>query len=167
MEPFTPCNDDQTPDTAEMAHEMLAKVLCLMDADLSISVSERDGRPLLSLTGKDEGIVIGRHGETLRALQMLISTMVQRRIQDGRRADLLLDVDDYLLRRQLSLTETALDLAEQAVSNDRAVRAKPMNAQDRRAIHIALRDDPRVTTHSDGTEEQRHVVISPDRDVTF
>lgn len=150
--------------TTEMAQEMLSEILRLMDAEVDITIGEREGRLLLSLTGEDEGMLIGRHGETLRALQQLLSTMIHRQNRGGERTEVILDVDDYLLRRQDSLAETAVELAERALDEDRPIHAKPMDARDRRAMHVALREDPRVQTHSDGEDDDRHVVIVPTSD---
>lgn len=148
------------PDLARVAADFLEQLLRRMDVDVELTEGERDGVPLLSLRGPDEGLLIGRHGETLQALQSLLSTMLGRRFRD-QDAEAVVDIDDYLLRRAEQLRETALALAERAVADGQAVHAKPMSARDRRVLHVTLRDDPRVSTHSAGEDEDRHVVIVP------
>jgi len=116
---------------------------------------------LLDLQGQDLGMLIGRRGETLDALQYLTRLMVNHRLQ--RRSSLSLDVESYKSRREISLRRLAERMAAQARDLGRTVTLEPMPANERRIIHMALQDDKSVRTESVGEGDRRKVTIIPNR----
>ncbi len=123
-------------------------------------VEEGEVLPLvLDVTGKDLGILIGRRGETLQALQFLTRLMFSKRL--SRWEPVVVDVESYRARRRRSLRRLALRMAERAASSQRLVVLEAMPPYERRIIHLALRDHLEVTTESTGEGEHRRVTIVP------
>ena len=122
---------------------------------------ERGEEPPLvfDVTGKDLGILIGRRNETLQALQFMLRLMVSKEL--GSWQPLVVDVESYRARRRQSLRNMAQRMADRAVANQERVVLEAMPAYERRIIHIALRDNPSVTTQSIGHEKNRKVTILP------
>jgi len=151
----------------QVGREVLAELLEMMgirasvESVLSYDLAEEDQPPaiVLNITGEDLGILIGRRGETLRALQYLVRLMVSHRIKHW--ANLVVDVESYLIRRRSALESLALRVAEQVAKTGRAQALEPMPAYERRVIHVALRKHPGVTTKSVGEGERRKVTIIP------
>ena len=123
--------------------------------------SSTDGGPIqLSLSGSDSGMIIGRRGQTLDALEHLVNRVVFRDDTDhGVRVSL--DVEGYRQRRQESLEQLALRLAAKARVTGRLVTLNPMSARDRRIVHLTLQSDPSVNTRSEGEGHYRKLVIVP------
>ena len=120
------------------------------------------GGPVIDLEGEDSGLLIGRRGQTLAALQFLVNMIVRKEFGDGVRV--VLDVEHYRQRREASLRDMATKVASRVVQSSRSVTLEPMNAADRRIVHTALTDYVGVTTESSGMGEDRKVTISPARD---
>ncbi len=118
-----------------------------------------DGELILDITGDDLAVLIGRHGKTLDALQFLVSAITVRTI--GFRYPVVVDVEGYKSRQRQKLESIARSSANRAVSQHRNVKMRPMTPYERRLVHIALRDDERVETASEGEGSARHVVIIP------
>jgi spoIIIJ-associated protein len=114
---------------------------------------------VLDVTGKDLGILIGRRGETLQALQFLTRLMLSKRL--SRWEPVVVDVESYRARRRRSLRRLALRMAERAASSQRLVVLEAMPPHERRILHLALRDNLEVTTESTGEGEHRQVTIVP------
>lgn len=114
---------------------------------------------LVEVTGDDLSILIGKRSETLNALQYISSLIVGKKL--GKWIPLLIDVEGYRHRREKQLTQIALRMAEQVTSTGRRQSLEPMPANERRVVHLALRDHPEVTTESSGEEPFRKVVILP------
>lgn len=119
-----------------------------------------DGEGNVNLTGEDAGIVIGRYGETLKAVEF-VTNIVLREKQPERR--IRLDSDGYRMRRQESVEKVALAAAREAQRKGRPVRLEPMSSWERRIVHITLKERSDVETSSVGTEPMRRVVVSPCR----
>jgi spoIIIJ-associated protein len=115
----------------------------------------------LRISSEAGGLLIGRHGQTLDALEYLLNRLVERRDERIRR--ILLDTEGYRERRRRELIETARRLAARVRETGRPVAMNPSNARERRIVHLALADDARLSTRSDGEGPFRHVVISPRR----
>ena len=111
----------------------------------------------LEIEGEDSGLLIGRRGETLRALQFITNLLVGRRAE----GHVVLDVEGYRERRYASLRTLATRVAERVVSTGQSVTLEPMAANERRIIHITLADNSRVATESTGMGEQRKITVSP------
>jgi spoIIIJ-associated protein len=118
-----------------------------------------DGELILDITGDDLAVLIGRHGRTLESLQFLISVITSRTI--GFRYPIVVDVEGYKNRQRQKLEDIAESAAYRAVSQDKEIRLRPMTPYERRIVHITLRDNPDVETHSEGEGRGRRVVVTP------
>ena len=125
-------------------------------ADIAVSDSEENLRMVLS--GENMSILIGRRGETLDALQYLTSLNVNRGREDYLRVTL--DTENYRAKREEALRKLAVRMANRAKKSGRRVALEPMNPNERRILHSALQNDPEVTTHSEGEEPYRRVIIT-------
>lgn len=128
--------------------------------EITIDEYEGDeGELILDITGDDLAVLIGRHGRNLDALQFMVSTITMRKL--GMRYPLVIDVEGYKNRQRSKLESIAQSTANRAAHSGRSVKMRPMTPYERRIIHIALRDDDRVTTCSEGEGPARHVVVFP------
>ena len=132
-----------------------------VEANLVPELADEGEEPpvVLNITGDDLGILIGRRGETLRALQYLIRLMVSHQTKHW--TNLVIDVEKYRVRRRQTLESLAQRVAEKVAREGRAQALEPMPAYERRLVHIALRKNPDVTTRSVGEGERRKVTIIP------
>lgn len=147
-------------DAGESARMVLSETLRLMGITATVDVS-RSPDPTVPITlnieGDDLGVLIGRRGQALSALQYLVRLMVAERQKKW--ISINVDVDWYKKRHYESLKKLALRLAEQVSRRRRAVTMEPMPPDERRIVHMTLADNPDVTTESSGEGEGRHVVI--------
>ncbi|MCR4611740.1 MAG: KH domain-containing protein, partial [Lachnospiraceae bacterium] len=111
------------------------------------------------LKGPEMGVIIGKRGQTLDSLQYLTSLAVNRKVENHTR--IKIDTEDYRNRRKATLENLAKNTAYKAKRNKSSVSLEAMNPYERRIIHSALQDDKYVTTHSEGEEPYRHVVVVP------
>ncbi len=132
-----------------------------IDIEAQIEMKEDGERIHLNIRGDGGGLLIGRKGQTLDALEYLINKMVHKN-QEGKKR-IVVDTENYRTRREESLVKLAQRLAEKARKLGRPVAISPMNAHDRRIIHLALQNDRSLRTRSTGTGLYRKVVISPDK----
>ena len=151
--------DEQLDTNADVAISILRSILGYFDAsDSSIDEYEGDeGELILDVTAPDLAVLIGRHGRTLDALQVMFSLLVSRKL--GFRYPVVVDVEGYKSRRQDKVASMAQSAAERAIRTHKSVSLPPMNAYERRLVHIALRGNDAVDTHSEGSDPDRHVVI--------
>ena len=120
------------------------------------------GGPVIDLAGEDSGLLIGRRGQTLQALQFLVTLIVRR--QMGEDVRVVLDVENYRQRRETSLRDMAAKVASRVAQTNRSITLEPMSPADRRIIHTSLAQHPGVRTESAGEGENRKVTIMPRRD---
>jgi spoIIIJ-associated protein len=120
------------------------------------------GGPVIDLAGEDSGLLIGRRGQTLQALQFLVTLIVRRRL--GEDVRVVLDVENYRQRRETSLRDMAAKVASRVAQTNRSITLEPMPPADRRIIHTSLAENPEVRTESAGEGENRKVTIMPRRD---
>ena len=113
----------------------------------------------LEIKGDGSGILIGRHGQTLDALEYIVNRILARRIKDA--APISLETESYRARRRQQLHRMALSMGEKAKREKKPVRLEPMPPRDRRVIHLALKDDPMITTRSAGEGVMRAIEILP------
>jgi spoIIIJ-associated protein len=118
------------------------------------------GGPSIDITGEDSGLLIGRRGETLRALQFLVNLIIRNSLKEDA-VRVVLDIERYKERRNNSLMDMALRVADKVAGTGRAVSLEPMSAAERRVVHMALAEHPRVSTESTGLGDSRKVVIAP------
>jgi len=145
-------------DRGEMAKEFVAGLLSRMGLEVAIEVRPRGDVLCLDIVGNDMGLLIGRHGDTLRALEFL--TNLASGSGGGEIKRILVDVSGYRKRRERELEEMARMMARRVVRTGKSVASQALDARDRRVIHLALQDDPDVVTHSEGEEPFRRVVVS-------
>ena len=149
---------DAIADTAIAALQDILKYFNV--GEVTIDEYEGDeGELILNITGDDLAILIGRHGRTLDALQFVVSAITVRSM--GFRYPVIVDVEGYKSRQREKLESIARSTANKAASQHRSVKMRPMTPYERRIVHIALRDDDRVDTASEGEGSARHVVVVP------
>ena len=141
------------------AREFLQKVFNAMKIDVVMEkfVNKNDGSVTFKLHGADMGILIGKHGQTLDSLQYLTNLVANK--NSAERVRVIIDVEDYRDRRIETLNRLAYRLADKVKRSGERVALEPMNPHERKIIHMALQNDRRVTTLSEGDEPYRHVVI--------
>ena len=160
-------DEDESEEEVESAVEVLEKLLSLLGVDATVRVRQPetpgDGvalvRTVLDISGDDLGILIGRRGETLSSLQYVVNLMVGRKLKT--RTSFGVDVAGYRRRREDSLKNLALHMAERVRSSGQIMTLEPMPPNERRIVHLALAQDASVITESIGEGENRKVVIRP------
>lgn len=142
-----------------IAKKKLNAMLSAMKIDYQIDRVEYDnGVVRINVTGKDMGLLIGRKGETLNAVQFLLGMMVNKELEE--RVRVIVDVEDYRLKKEESLVNLARRLSERVKKTQRSIVMRPMTPQERRIVHTTLQGDPQIVTFSQGEEPNRKVVIS-------
>lgn len=141
------------------AKEVLETLLGYLGLSAEITVTEDDESAVLNISSEQRDDVVGRDGELLAALQFLVNKIVNR-FPDDRKL-IVVDAEGFRDQRQDSLKQLGLELAQKAMATQRAVRLSPMSAQDRRIVHLTLRDHQDVSTRSEGMGSMRRLVIIP------
>ncbi|MFO8061196.1 MAG: RNA-binding cell elongation regulator Jag/EloR [Bacillota bacterium] len=139
--------------------EFVRELLSYINEDAEVTASESDQVIACEIEGDDLGLIIGRHGATLNALQYLANVAAGRSSSDRR--PVVLDAGNYRQRRKRNLTEMAERMALRAAKTGRSVRMEPLPPHERKIIHVSLQDHPQVTTESQGQDPHRYVVITP------
>ena len=140
------------------AYEFLSNVTRMMGVDVEIRMLEEENHITVEMTGDTLGVLIGRRGETMDALQYLTSLNVNKDKDEYTRVSL--DVEHYRAKREETLRKLALRMANRARKSGRRVVLEPMNPYERRVLHSALQNNPYVQTHSEGEEPYRRVIIT-------
>ena len=157
--PVVPAEQKDPATAAGRAQGFLQELTQLMGVEVSVDVNtDEEGNVRVNMQGDSQGILIGRRGETLDALQYLTSLQVNK--GRGEYIRVTLDTEGYRARREEALIRLANRMANRAVKTGRRVSMEPMNPYERRILHSALQGNPAVTTHSEGEEPNRHVVIT-------
>jgi len=147
------------PQTIEACEKFLQDVLKTMGMEVILTSSiDEDGSLSINMEGEDMGILIGKRGQTLDSLQYL-TNRVANKMQDGY-VRVKLDTENYRQRRKDTLENLAKNIAHKVKRNKKAVSLEPMNPYERRIIHSALQNDKYVSTHSEGEEPYRRVVVT-------
>lgn len=144
---------------ARRTNHLLKNIFKAMDIPVDVAIKEHDQMLQVSLEGPDLGVLIGRRGETLDALQYLINLAINKNQEQRRKV--ILDVEGYRNRREETLQKLAMRLADKAKMRGRSVVLEPMNSQERRIIHTALQGRDDIYTFSEGEEPFRKIIISP------
>ena len=129
-----------------------------ISVELEIDAPEEEGPVTINLRGEDLGILIGKHGQTLDALQYLTNLAANRDAEE--KMKFVIDVEEYRRRRAETLTRLAQRLASKVKRMGEPVVLEPMTPHERKIIHMALQDDRRISTYSEGEEPNRKVVIA-------
>jgi len=144
---------------AEIARGLVEGLLKHMGVRAQVTVRPATEPITLDISGRDLGALIGWRGETLRALQSVTNVMVGRHLDEGER--IIVDVERYRQHREHTVREIAMRAARQVKMTGDAITLDAMQAFERRAIHLALQDDPDVGSSSIGEEPDRRVVVGP------
>jgi spoIIIJ-associated protein len=150
-EPATP------EEVAEVAQEFVDGLLSAMGLEAEVKSSVEGDSAFVDVAGESLGVLIGRRGQTLDALQELARTAVQRRLRS--RVRLLVDVEGYRARRRTSLAEYAKQIAERAKQRGTEIELEPMNSFERKIVHDAVAEVEGATSFSEGEEPARKVVV--------
>ena len=159
-------NEGKSDGTASgVAIEALNNILAKAGVNVASTIRTTNdpdvGGPIIDLNGEDSGLLIGRRGQTLQSLQFIVNLIVRSELGEGTRV--VLDVERYRQRREASLRDMAVKVAERVTQTGRSITLEPMSAADRRIIHLSLSESPSVTTESVGFGDDRKVSIFPKR----
>jgi spoIIIJ-associated protein len=141
----------------ELAQGFLKDVFEKMGIDADLDLKEDDDSMLINISGKDSGIIIGRRGETLDALQYLTSLVVNKEKENYKRVTI--DIENYRQKREETLVKLANRLANKVLKYKKSITLEPMNPYERKIIHSTLQDHRDIETYSIGDEPNRKVVI--------
>ena len=143
----------------EALEELLEEIVDGLGLEVGVEVDEKQGVLVGRLTGGDVGLFIGRRGQTIDAVQHL----AQRIVFQGEPVDtrIIIDADGYRERRAQTLRDEADEAADEALRSNGAVELAPMSAMERRIVHEYLRDRGDVSTHSEGEEPERYLIVAP------
>jgi spoIIIJ-associated protein len=144
---------------AERAKEILTEILKHVDLPTVIETEAREDYVYMNIISNGSGLLIGKRGKTLNALQYLVTKILHREV--GENVSVVLDTENYRSKREENLTELAQQLSEKVKKSHRPLTTGPMNSQDRRVIHLALKEDQEVRTKSKGEGNLRRVIIYP------
>jgi spoIIIJ-associated protein len=150
--------EDETP-AARRLRELMEQVLDATGVRGQVVIDQRDRELVATVTGDDLGILIGRHGQTIDALQYLANAVMHRRGED---VEVVVDAQGYRERRARMLHDVAVKAAAEAKRTGKPVELEPMTSVERKIIHLRLKEFAGVRTESDGAEPNRHVVVLPD-----
>ena len=144
-------NEGKSDGTASgVAIEALNNILAKAGVNVASTIRTTNdpdvGGPIIDLNGEDSGLLIGRRGQTLQSLQFIVNLIVRSELGEGTRV--VLDVERYRQRREASLRDMAVKVAERVTQTGRSITLEPMSAADRRIIHLSLSESPSVTTES-------------------
>lgn len=144
-------------DPIQEAKSFLLDVLHNMNIQADVLIQKRSDYLIFEIVGEDLGIVIGRRGQTLESLQLLVNTVANRYSESFIR--ILLDAENYRQKRKVTLEQLADRLAEKVLRTGQQVKLEPMNSQERKIIHSRLQDRTKISTYSEGKDPHRYIVI--------
>lgn len=143
-----------------MSREFLGKIIESMDLEASIDIKHEDNKLIIDIVGidpEDKGIIIGKRGNTLDAIQYLLSIFINKDEEEYTRVTI--DIEGYREKRENTLVRLAQRMAQKAITSKIKVKLEPMNPYERRIIHFTLQDYKEITTYSEGKDPFRRVVI--------
>jgi spoIIIJ-associated protein len=155
--PAEPVDDSER---AAEVREVVERILDAIGVQARIDITETDETLTATIVGRELGLAIGKHGQTIDAIQYLANAVVWRGRGEERKA-VVVDAAGYRARREATLESLANRSAERAISSGRSVELDPMTAVERKVVHLALKETDGVVTRSEGTEPNRFVVIDP------
>ncbi|MDD5204485.1 MAG: protein jag [Desulfobacterales bacterium] len=149
------------PDDVAFAQKTLSRILELIPLEATVSAEHGNGKIILLIEGDSSGLLIGRKGKTLDALQFIVNKIVNKALD--RKISVVIDSENYRKRREEILTQMALRMGDKAKRIKKPVTTSPLNPHERRIIHLALKEDDRLDTKSRGDGLMKRVVIIPKR----
>jgi spoIIIJ-associated protein len=148
----------EEPEAATLVREVITRITSGLGISCRLEIVEQEDSLLATCTGRDLGLLIGRHGQTIDAIQYLCNAILAR---EGAGVSVVVDAAGYRARREATLASLATGAAEQAIRTGERVELEPMTAVERKIVHVSLQDYPGVETASEGTEPNRFVVVVP------
>jgi spoIIIJ-associated protein len=151
--------ETEQEDVVKVAQEALEKILTLIPIEAAVKAGQAENRIILSIVGDRSGLLIGRKGKTLDALQFIVNKIVNKALD--KKVDVVIDSEGYRQRREDSLTQIARKMGDKAKKTKKAVTTAPLNPHDRRIIHLTIKEDQELETRSRGEGVMKRVVIIP------
>lgn len=151
---------DDSVDIGEITKEILLTILGKMGIDGKVrDIKEGENKVYIELESSRSGLIIGKRGKTLEALQFLVNLMVNHQMNSDKKV--ILDIESYRAKREKALRKLSREMAMKVIKTGKPLTLEPMNPFERRLIHLTLQNDTRVTTKSEGQGVYRKVKISP------
>lgn len=162
----TTLDEGKAREIGSEARTCLSWILEGMGMDAEVELFHRDGQILLNVfCGEDSNLLIGRKGQTLEALQTLVTRITARKFPEaGGPVRILVDIEGYRERRRTNLVDMALRVAEEVRESGEEAALEPLNSYERYLVHSALKDEPGIATRSEGDGTVKQIVISPSED---
>ncbi|MBW2205865.1 MAG: protein jag [Deltaproteobacteria bacterium] len=151
--------EDGTDDGIQLAKDALENILARIPVEASVQAEPNDGKIILDIDGDKSGLLIGRKGKTLDALQFIVNKIVNKAME--RKMHVVVDSENYRKRREESLTQLALKIGDKAKRIKKPVATNPLNPHDRRIIHLTLKEDDALDTKSRGDGLLKKVLVIP------
>jgi len=147
----------------EKAQTILEKIInfIIEDGEIQAINNEDADTIVLGIKTSNPGVLIGRHGHTLDALQYIVNIIANKEIEEGERKKIIIDIEGYKERREEIVSKYAREKAEIVKKTGKKIALCYMNAVERRIVHIVLQEEPLLGTYSEGTEPFRRVIIAP------
>jgi len=152
---------DEESDQAGEARSLVARIVETIGVDAEVVAREEAEAIVVTCAGPDVGLLIGRHGQTIDAIQYLLNAVAWRAHRDGRK-EVVVDAAGYRARRKATLETLAIRVADRVRDSGEREELEPMTAVERKVVHLHLKDVAGVGTTSEGTEPNRYVVVVPD-----
>jgi spoIIIJ-associated protein len=143
---------------AALVRDLIVRITSALGISCRLEITEHAGSLVATCSGRDLGLLIGRHGQTIDAIQYLCNAILTR---EGAGVSVVVDAAGYRARREATLSSLATSAAEQALRTGERVELEPMTAVERKIVHVSLQDFAGVETTSEGTEPNRFVVVLP------
>lgn len=144
--------------------DYIKKIYACMDIDVEVEVTGREDTLLVDIKGEESSVLIGRHAESLDALQTIVNIVLTK--ETGEHTRVILDIENYRSRREESLISYAKKMAQKVINRRRSIKLDPMNPYERRIIHSALQENDKITTFSEGEDPNRRIVLALKRGVS-
>ena len=145
-------------EAAALVRDLISRTTAALGIACRVELSEAEDTLVATCSGRDLGLLIGRHGQTIDAIQYLCNAILARQ---GAGVSVVIDAAGYRARREATLTSLATSAAEQALRTGERVELEPMTAVERKIVHVSLQDFAGVETASEGTEPNRFVIVFP------
>lgn len=147
----------------EKAQKTLEKIInfIIEDGEIQVINDEDADRIVLGIKTSNPGVLIGRHGHTLDALQYIVNIIANKEIEESKRRKIVVDIEGYKERREDVVSKYAHEKAEIVKKTGKKIALCYMNAVERRIVHLVLQEEPLLSTYSEGTEPFRRVIIAP------
>jgi spoIIIJ-associated protein len=145
-------------DAAALVRDVITRITAALGISCRVDIVEEEESLKATCSGRDLGLLIGRHGQTIDAIQYLCNAILAR---EGAGVFVVVDAAGYRARREATLGSLATSAAEQAIRTGERVELEPMTAVERKIVHVSLQEYPGVETESEGTEPNRFVVVLP------